>query len=1052
MNNYTVYHLHTELSNYVSIDSISKYQQYVDRAKELGMTALGFSEHASVFSFYHKKIAIENAGLKYIHGAEMYLTETLEEKIRDNYHLVMIAKNYQGFLELNKLITTSFNRDDNHFYYAPRISIEELEQTSDNILITTACLGSALNRGTDSIKTRLLNFVIKNKHRCFLEIQHHDVQAQKDYNDVLYQWHKKHNIPLIAGTDTHSLDETAARGRLKLQKGKGVSFPEEDDWDLTFKTYDELVNAYEIQACLQKEVYLKAIDNTNVLANMVEEFSLDTNNKYPKIYEQSDKVFKEKVNQSFKRHKIVHSRHDKQVMFDRIYQEFDGYEKTGAVDYMLLQNYLREWEVKNGIFCGPARGSVSGSFIAYLMGITSMDSIKFGLNFYRFINPERVSLADIDSDYGDKDRDRVKEFILRDKMDLPSLNTSEIITFNTIALKGAIRDISRAYDINLGIVDQMCNDTENESAMEKWRKRYPEVFEYVDIVQGTVVSVGSHPSGVLISDLNISETIGLCTLSGSQYPVSMLNMKELEDLHYVKLDILGLDNVAIINETCKLANIERLTPDNVNLDDEEVWQAIIDDTTGVFQFESPMARNYFIKFMSKETISRAKAIYPNFSMIKWLSFANGLLRPGCASFRDQAAEGTTYDFGLQQINDFFAPTLGYVIYQEDVMNFLSEFCGYSMGEADVIRRKIAKSSNTDELLPEIGERFINFMNENHGTDRNLAREVIKKFLQVVHDASAYMFSLNHSDSYSMIGYIGGYLRHHYPLEFITAALNIFKDKEEKTLSFSNYAAKIGIKILRPKFKYSKADYYMDKSQNAIYKGLSSIKYMSESVADELATLYKKPYISFITLLYDLKLTSINSKQIDILIKVGYFDTFGNTRELLTLWGYFDLYHKSKIIKKDSISDEVVLNIIKRFAVETEKQYRLNDNADTILYEIEDYVMSLNLEDYPTHEKAQMQYEALGYIDLSSGDPSDANKLIVTSVEQLKTKDKKRIWGYKIGTSALLSGKTSELIIMDRVFDFTPLKKYDVIITKREWLEKRESGKYTNWYMRAYNKV
>lgn len=212
---------------------------------------------------------------------------------------------------------------------------------------------------------------------------------------------------------------------------------------------------------------------------------------------------------------------------------------------MLLQTYLREWERKHGIFCGYGRGSVSGSEVAYILGITQMDSKKFGLNFFRFMNPSRVTNADIDTDYSSKDRDIIKQFILRDHMDLPNIRASEIITFNTIALKGAIKDVGRALRMSIvetsAISEAVYLDENNKWVIDDaFRKRYPELFKYVDIVNGTIVSIGSHPSGVLVSDLDIEEEVGMCSLATSDYPVSMLNMKELDALMYVKLDILGL--------------------------------------------------------------------------------------------------------------------------------------------------------------------------------------------------------------------------------------------------------------------------------------------------------------------------------------------------------------------------------------------------------------------------------------------------------------------------------------------------------------------------------
>lgn len=550
---YTPFHIHTDISNGTTIlDSVTKFQDYIDAAHSLGMTAMGFSEHGSIFEWWHKKCAVENAGMKYIHAVECYVTETLEEKQRDNYHCILIAKNLQGFYELNRLVSRSFGIDDNHctkiprdednhVYYNPRISLDELLSTSSNIIVTTACVGGILARGTESAKEKFLKFLIENKDRCFLEIQHHFDEVQIEYNKYLYQLHLKYDIPLIAGTDTHSLNKDDADCREILQKAKNIHFDGEDNFDLTFHSYDELVEIYRQQNSLPEEVYLEALENTNYMASLVENIVIDKSMKYPHIYENPVETFRLKVDEAIKNHKYIQERYSEEEIKSFRDEELQVYEKANSIDFMLLQTYLRNWEKQNGIQCGYGRGSVSGSELAYALGITEMDSKKFNLNFFRFMNPDRVSLADIDSDYGKTDRAKVKKFLLEKHMDLPQIRTSEIITFNTIDIKGAIREVARAYEISLDEVSKIVSDTNNdyEQAKNKYSKLYPKLFHYVEIAKGTIVSIGSHPSGVLISDLNIAEMIGLCVTKDSDYPVSMLNMKELDDLMYVKLSKIG---------------------------------------------------------------------------------------------------------------------------------------------------------------------------------------------------------------------------------------------------------------------------------------------------------------------------------------------------------------------------------------------------------------------------------------------------------------------------------------------------------------------------------
>lgn len=395
MDNYVIYHLHSDLSNGVTnIDSVTKFGEYVKRAQECGMRALGFSEHGSVFEWWHKKCAIEAAGMKYIHGVEAYLTETLEEKIRDNYHCVLIAKNYDGFLELNALISKSFNRKDNHFYYTPRISFDELFATSENIIVTTACIGGVFGKGTESAQEKMLEFIQRNKDRCFLEIGHHPEEKQVVYNKKMIELSERTGVRLIAGTDTHVLNEKHERGRSILQTSKGISFSDEANWDLKFKSFDELVASYRLQGSVSNAVYMDAIENTNLLADMIDEFNIDCSTKYPHIYDNPEETFCEKIKDAIDNHPYALKNHSREEVESVVAKELEVYKATKSIDFMLLQTYLREWEKKNGIQCGYGRGSVSGSMIAYLLGITQMDSMRFGLNFFRFLNPSRVTNAD----------------------------------------------------------------------------------------------------------------------------------------------------------------------------------------------------------------------------------------------------------------------------------------------------------------------------------------------------------------------------------------------------------------------------------------------------------------------------------------------------------------------------------------------------------------------------------------------------------------------------------------------------------------------------------
>lgn len=980
-NNYVVYHLHSDLSNGVTnVDSVTKYNEYVDYAASLGMKAMAFSEHGCIFEWVHKKQAIEKAGMKYIHACEAYLTEDInaDDKHRDNYHCVLIAKNYDGVKELNKLVSESFNRNDYHFYYMPRITFEELFATSDNIIITTACLGGVLNKGNEATKKRFMQFLITNKDRCYLEVQHHNCEDQIAYNEMLYNISKKTEIPLIAGTDTHCLNDVHVEGRKILQKAKNVYFSDEEAWDLTFKTYDELVEAYRQQNSLPEDIYLQAIENTNIMADSIEPFELDYSKKYPKLYSDSEKALKEKIVNGIKERGV-----NKYDNFDeykqKIQYELETYKYNGAMDFLLLEEDYKSALKRQGVSFGYSRGSVSGSIIAYLLGITEVDSIKYDLNFERFMNKERVSLADVDTDWSKKDRYKVREYLFNKE----GLYCCDIITFNTIALKGAIKDVGRALDMTVEetqtISDAVYLDENKKDCIDNYYiERHPELFKYVDIVKGTIVSIGNHPAGLVVSPFPVDEWFGLCSTKSNDNMISQINMKEIDGLSFVKLDVLGLDCVGLINETCDLAGIPRITPDNVSFDDMKVWNEIRDDCTMIFQFESSYAGDYIKQLFSENTIANIKEKNENFSYIDLMSMANGAIRPAGASYREELAMGRYHDNGHEALNDFLAPTLGYLVYQEQIIEFLHSFCGYTMGEADIVRRGFAKKTGTEKFIPKIKEGFIKTMKEKYGVDEDESNKLIESFIQVIIDASSYLFSLNHATPYSFLGYVVGWLRCYYKLETVTTALNIYDGDSDKCLEILQYAKKNNIEIKPIKFGKSGSAYTMDKQNNAIYKGIASVKYCNSQIADELMELSKNNYDSFVGLLKDIKeKTSLNSRQLTILVGLNFFSDFGKNKYLLNVVDVYDKLANAKIIAKNKMESLGVSEYLmaKYAAKETKSQYRDLDNQGLI----KELCSRLRNENMDIVSQVKFDMEYLEYTDYKNEKMADDYYIVIDFV-------------------------------------------------------------------------
>lgn len=1002
--NYTILHLHTDLSTATTnIDSVTKSEDYIKKAASLNMKAIAFTEHGNLLNWAKKKELCEKYGLKYIHGIEAYLTQTLDEKIKDNYHCCLYAKNYEGVKELNKLVSRSFNRKDNHFYYTPRISLDELENTSNNIIVTSACLGGIFGKASSDIQERYLNFFIKNKDRCYLELQHHLDNRQIELNKKLYKLSKDYDLKLTIGTDTHALNEVHAKGRSILQKSKNIFFSDESSWDIIFKTYDELLDIYNKQNAIPMGDIFEALENTNKIADEVETFEIDRSYKYPKLWNNPEDILKEKIKQGVKDKQLNKLHNFETKYIPRIKEELETYKHNKAIDFLLLDEDIKSYGKKNGKYPGYSRGSVSGSLIAYIIGMTDMDSIKHKLNFQRFMNTERVSLADVDTDWSPEDREFIKQYIYNKE----SLYCADIITFNTVALKGSIRDCGRALDIPLNEIDEICKNIETDE--EIYRERYTELFEYVDIINGTVVSVGTHPCGLIVSPIPLDENVGLMTLSTCDYPVSMLNMKEIDSQNFVKLDLLSLDNITLINKTCELAGIERLTPDNINDEDEKVWMSIRDNTLGIFQWEGT-GENYIKDLFSDETIKKIKSVNPNFKYLDLFSVGNGAIRPAGSSYRMELAKGIFKDNGHEALNKLLAPTLGFLVYQEQILDFLHLFCGYTMGEADVVRRGFAKKTGTEEHIPRIKEGFIKTMKEKYDVPQEESEKIIVDFLQVISDASSYLFSLNHSQSYSYIGYICGWLRYYYPLEFLSVALNIYTDDIDKTKKIIDYANERNIKIKQPKFRYSRADYFMDKQTNSIYKGVSSIKYLNTQVGELLYSLRDNQYNSFVDLLIDIN-KKINRRQMEILIKLDYFSEFGKSSKLMQVYELFNNIYGKKQLRKDKYPH---LNeyLSRHCTTETAAMYKFDDTIELL----KDIIKDIPNENINIVERVMAWKEYVGSCNLI--DKSNPRDCVCTDIDLKYTP---RVEMYCLG-----SGNTQWIKISKRIWKNNKLQKGDLV--------------------------
>lgn len=996
------------------LDSATKFQDYIDRAVQLGQTAIAFTEHGNIYQWVAKKMACDKAGIKYLHGVECYLTEQLYEypdanelwreaqsgrneqdakkvlaemmesgkkKVRDNYHTILIAKNYEGILEINNLVSLS-NRDD-HFYYKPRITFEEFLGISDNVIKISACLASPLNKM--SVRHPMYEKLLK--HYDYLEVQAHNFGEQISYNCHLAEMSKKYGIPLIAGTDTHSIDAYKAECRSIMQLAKHIEFADEDSFDLTYKTYDELVEMFRIQGALPEQVFLEAIENTNRMADSVEPFELDISFKYPKLYGNAaeDKaVFEDTIRKNFQSKIDEGAITPEQIQNfkDAIKEECRVFDKIDMSGFMLFMSELVTWCKSNGIPIGFNRGSCGGSRVAYVTNTTDLNPETWHTVFSRFCNEDRKEIGDIDIDVSPSDRDKVYEYIINR---FGQEKTAFILAIGTIKSKGCIDEICRALSV-------------------KWNKEHQRdekgFRKVLEVLKDNSASVrfGNHPDGC---ELYHFDENGALIISKQFEHIPGIELIKQFTKEYSKLKE---ENEKIFQKNPWVGKVNTEIKDLFELDEEKArsqypevfyyYDGLLD--VAISQSMHPAGivaspitlRDHYGTFLSegkeilqidmecvheaglvkydilglknieiiKDTYALIGKPYPKSHEINWnddavwndmlrspigifqfesafafdslrkfkthsiydMSLVTACIRPSGASYRDELLQRKPHHNPSPIIDDLLKDNLGYLIYQEDTIKFLQQICGLSGSEADNVRRAIGRKQK-DRLEAALPDILEGYCSKS-SQPRNIAEEEAKEFLQIIEDSASYQFGYNHSIGYCMIGYLCAYLRYYYPAEFITAYLNN-ANNEDDIKNGSALAELYGIQIVPPRYGISKDRYVYDKDRNVIAKGINSIKYMNSTVANELYDLAKrsdpKTFMSLLTLMNNE--TSIDTRQRDILIKIDFFVDFGNVTELSRIASVFAFFKNgtAKKVQKDKISGQM-LDVVSKYATDKNK--------------------------------------------------------------------------------------------------------------------------------------
>lgn len=862
-------HQHTYFSNANMMEVVSGVDDYIKLSQEHGYKTMCITDHGNVLNWVSKMETAQKAGMKYIHGVEAYITDNIEEKIRDNYHLILLAKNYDGAQEINRLVSTSFegkgNKDNPkpHFYYNPRITFDELKNTSDNILILTSCLGSPIWQYYKSNQKEKLSewieFVKENKDRVWLEVQPHNHPEQKKYNELLLGLHNNFDIRIVATNDVHAHSKRADSNRKILMKAKNIRFEDdtETDFELWWKNYDEMFDSFKLQGVLTDSEITEVLDETVKISDLVEEFTLDKHAKYPRIFGDSQSKIQHLVLDGYKDRGLDLLDKSKQSKYqDRVIHELNIMKQVDAIDYMLLEQHIKEEMRKEDRHPGAGRGSVAGSLVAYLLRITDVDPIKENLLFSRFINPDRISMQDVDSDWYEDDRERVQEFLLTHN----KLHCASIVTYGTLGVKSAFKEVARGLGLPYDEVNQASKEFIEDGGQtiipDFIKTKYPEVCQIAEEVGGVVTNVGRHAAGVIVSDRDLESEIGTIEVKDFKYPVSMIDMSGVEGLKYVKLDVLGLKNIGWIHRATELAGIERIAPDvdYADFNDWAVAESIANDNAAIFQFESDRTGKVVKEIFSETSLNRIKQFNPDITVVELLSVATAVIRPGAVSIVEDVMQGKPKDNGYEALNAIMADSFGYMVYQEQQIKFLTEFAGMSGSEADTIRRAISKKKRDvmEYEVPIIKEKFIKNMMDRYGDAREKIEPIADEFMEIFISSAQYSFNKSHSVAYSYISFETAWLRTYYPLEYITAGLQIWNNNLEKTNRLITYAKTRNITIEQPKFRYSRGDYFFDKETNTIYQGTAPIKDNNAQTGDMLYSLRKGRYNNFVDFLVMLR--------------------------------------------------------------------------------------------------------------------------------------------------------------------------------------------------------
>ena len=1001
--NFTHLHVHTE---YSLLDGSNKIQEYVARVKELGMDSAAITDHGVMYGVIEFYRACKAAGINPVLGCEVYVApgSRFDREVGSGedryYHLVLLAENNQGYSNLMKIVSKGFVEG---FYYKPRIDLEILEQYHEGIIALSACLAGEvakyLTRGMyEDAKAAALRYQdIFGKGNFFLEMQDHGILEQQNVNQQLLKMHKETGIDLVVTNDVHyTLAEDAQPHDvlLCLQTGKKLA----DEERMRYEG-----GQYYVKSPREMEMLFpyaaQALENTHKIADRCHveiEFGVTKLPKYdvPDGYTSWEYLNKLCFEGLEERYQPVTDE-----LRERLNYELTTIRNMGYVDYFLIVWDFIKYARDNDIMVGPGRGSAAGSLVAYTLGITQLDPIRYDLLFERFLNPERVSMPDIDVDFCFERRQEVIDYVVRK---YGKDRVVQIVTFGTLAARGVIRDVGRVLDMPYAQVDAIAKMIPQElnitidKALQmnpEFRKVYEEqedIHALIDTakrLEGLPRHTSMHAAGVVISQKDVDEYVPLSRAQDGSI-TTQFTMTTLEELGLLKMDFLGLRTLTVIQNAVQ--QIERsagirLDMQKIDYNDKKVLASLgTGRSDGVFQLESAGMKNFMkeLKPQSLEDVIAGISLY----------------RPGPMDFIPQYIRGKnrpdTIKYDCPQLEPILKPTYGCIVYQEQVMQIVRNLAGYTLGRSDLVRRAMSKKKAS--VMEKERQNFV-YGNPEEGVPGCIANGIPEKVANKIYDDmidfAKYAFNKSHAAAYAVVSYQTAYLKYYYPVEFMAALMTSVIEMPNKVSEYIQVCRQMGIRILPPDVNCGMYGFSVDNGE--IRYGLSAIKSVGRPVIEALVREREErgPYLSLKDFIQ--RLTGIaNKRAIENFIKAGALDCLeGNRCQKMTV--YAKIVDSISQDKKNTVAGQMSLFDFAAEEVKKDFEIRMPDvpefDKQTLLaYEKEVlgiYLSGHPLESYRTIMEKMISARTTDFQpDEDSGIPkiSDGQKVIVGGMIADKT--------------------------------------------------------------------